>query len=175
MTLPTDGPDDRTADQRIADLERRVRELEDEREIHHVLIAYGFAVDSGDASGTAALYTTDSRTVIDHTIEIRGAAGMHEMVLGPQHQAIIPGAAHVMGPLSIAVEDDTALAVGYATTFTRTDGAVGVWRQSVNRWHLTRQPDGWHIAERESRSLSDPTAGELIRQGLPTRSMERDR
>ena len=174
MTLPTDGPD-RTADQRIVDLERRVRELEDEREIHHVLIAYGFAVDSGDASGTAALYTADSRTVIDHSTEIDGAAGMHEMVLGPQHQAIIPGAAHVMGPVSIAVEGDTAVAVGYATTFTRTDGAVGVWRQSVNRWRLTRQPDGWHISERESRSLTDPTAGELLRQGLPTRSTERDR
>jgi len=174
MTRPTD-PSDRTADQRIADLERRVRELEDEREVHHVLIAYGFAVDSGDAPGTAALYSADSRTVIDHTIEIQGAAGMHEMVLGPQHQAIIPGAAHVMGPVSIAVEDDTAVAVGYATTFTRTDGAVGVWRQSVNRWRLTRQPDSWHIAERESRSLTDPTAGELLRQGLPTRSTERDR
>ena len=66
MTNPTDGPDG-TADQRIDDLERRVRELEDEREIHHVLIAYGFAVDSGDAAGTGALYTADSRTVIDHT------------------------------------------------------------------------------------------------------------
>jgi ketosteroid isomerase-like protein len=174
MTRPTD-PSDRRADQRIADLERRVRELEDEREVHHVLIAYGFAVDSGDASGTAALYSVDARTVIDHTIEIHGAAGMHEMVLGPHHQAIIPGAAHVMGPVSIAVEGATAVAVGYATTFTRTDDAVGVWRQSVNRWRLTRQADGWHISERDSRSLTDPTAGELLRQGLPTRSTERDR
>jgi len=174
MTHPPDGSDG-TADPRILDLERRVRELEDEREIHHVLIAYGFAVDSGDAPGTAALYTADSHTVIDHTTEIDGAAGMHEMVLGPQHQAIIPGAAHVMGPFSIAVEGDTAVAVGYATTFTRTDGAIGVWRQSVNRWRLARQPDGWHIAERESRSLTDPTAAELLRRGLPNRSTERDR
>jgi ketosteroid isomerase-like protein len=159
------------AERRLAELERRIRQLEDERDIHHLLVAYGFAVDSGDPDATAALYADDARTVIDHAIEIHGSAGMHAMVLGPEHQAIIPGAAHVMGPMAISVDGDTAVAVGYATTFTRVDGAVGVWRQSVNRWRLERRLDGWRIIERESRSLDDPTAAELLRQGLPpTRS-----
>lgn len=158
-------------DRRIAELELRVRELEDERAVRHVLVAYGFAVDSGDPEATARLYADDARTVIDHTVEIHGSAGMHEMVLGPEHQAIIPGAAHVMGPLEVSVHGDLAVAVGYATTFTRTDGTVGVWRQSVNFWRLRRELDGWRIAERESRSLTDPTAAELLRRGLPDRPL----
>ena len=157
-----------TGEDRMATLERRIRVLEDESDIRSVLVAYGFGVDSGDAPGTAALYKNDSLTVIDTNIIIDGAEGIHEMVLGPEHQAILPGCAHVMGPFEIRVNGDTAVAVGYATTFTRTGGEIGVWRQSVNRWNLERRLETWVIARRESRSLADPSASEFLQLGLPS-------
>jgi hypothetical protein len=157
-----------TGEDRMTILERRIRVLEDEADIRSVLVAYGFGVDSGDAPGTAALYSSDSLTVIDSNIIIDGAEGIHEMVLGPEHQSILPGCAHVMGPFEIRVDGDTAVAVGYATTFTRTDGEIGVWRQSVNRWNLERRLDTWVIARRESRSLADPSASEFLQLGLPS-------
>jgi ketosteroid isomerase-like protein len=156
----------------MATLERRIRMLEDEAHIRSVLVAYGFGVDSGDASGTAALYTSDSLTVIDTNIIIDGAEGIHEMVLGSEHQSILPGCAHVMGPFEIRVDGDAAVAVGYATTFTRTDGDIGVWRQSVNRWDLVRRLETWVIARRESRSLDDPSASEFLQLGLPSGAHE---
>ena len=155
------------SDDRIAALERRLRVLEDEADIRSVLVAYGFGVDSGDAAGTAALYSTDSRTVIDSSVIIDGARGIHEMVLGTEHQAILPGCAHVMGPFDVEVVGDTARAIGYATTVTRDEGEISVWRQSVNRWHLVRDSDTWIISQRESRNLSDPSAADLLRLGLP--------
>ena len=161
---------DEDRDRRLEALERRVRVLEDELAIRELLVSYGFAADSGDGPGTAALYTTDSSTVIDHTLVFDGAAGILDLIADPGHQAIIPGSAHVMGPFSISVDGDTAVAVGYATTFTRTEGEVRVWRQSVNRWDCVRERDGatsaWRIARRDSRALIDPSASEHFRVGL---------
>src|SRR2546427_5418213 len=46
--------------QEVAALARRVQALEDELAIHRQIVRYGFAVDTGDADGAAALFTEDS-------------------------------------------------------------------------------------------------------------------
>ncbi len=170
-------PDTDELTARLATLEARVAELEAVRAVEHTLVAYGFGVDSLDAAGTAALYTDDTRLVVDgHTIA-EGPQSVHDMVLGPEHGAIAPGSAHVMGPFDVQVDGDDAVAVGYATTYARReeDGPVRVWRQAVNRWELRRDPGAegggeggtWRIRRRESISLGDPAAAGLLRQGLP--------
>ena len=50
------------SDDRIADLERRLRALEDERDIARVIASYGPLVDSGDAEGAAARVAIVHRT-----------------------------------------------------------------------------------------------------------------
>jgi ketosteroid isomerase-like protein len=178
-------PDTDELTARLATLEARVAELEAVRAIEHTLVAYGFGVDSLDAAGTAALYTDDTRLVVDGRTIAEGPQSVHDMVLGPEHGAIAPGSAHVMGPFDVRVDGDDAVAVGYATTYARTgpggtDGEVRVWRQAVNRWELRREPGDaldpeatggtrgtWRIRRRESISLDDPAAAGLLRQGLP--------
>lgn len=161
-------PDELTA--RLAMLEARVAHLEAVRAIEHTLVAYGFGVDSLDAAGTAALYTDDTLLVVDGQAIAEGSQSVHDMVLGPEHGAIAPGSAHVMGPFDVTVDGDDAVAVGYATTYARTAGEVRVWRQAVNRWELRREGGSggaWRIRRRESVSLGDPAAAGLLRQGLP--------
>lgn len=184
-------PDTDELTARLATLEARVAELEAVRDIEHTLVAYGFGVDSLDADGTAGLYTDDTRLVVDGRVIAEGPQAVHDMVLGPEHGAIAPGSAHVMGPFDVQVDGDDAVAVGYATTYARVgsedggpDGEVRVWRQAVNRWELRREPGGapgpdpetgatggtrgpWRIRRRESISLGDPAAAGLLRQGLP--------
>lgn len=168
---PTDAGKD---EDRLERLEQRVRLLEDERAIREVLVAYGFAADSGDGPGTAALYTDGSYTVIDDSLVFDGAAGILELIADPGHQAIIPGSAHVMGPFTIRVDGDVAVAVGYATTFTRADGEIRVWRQSVNRWDCERDAElGWRIARRDSRTLVEPRASDHFRVALDHREETR--
>jgi ketosteroid isomerase-like protein len=177
-------PDTDELTARLEALEARVAELEAVRAIEHTLVAYGFGVDSLDAPGTADLYTDDTHLVVDGRVIAEGPQSVHDMVLGPEHGAIAPGSAHVMGPFDVRVDGDDAVAVGYATTYARRaeDGSVRVWRQAVNRWELRRDagdaPDletgategtrgTWRIRRRESISLGDPAAAELLRQGLP--------
>lgn len=154
-------------EQRLAVLEARVAELEAVRAIEHVLVAYGFAVDAVDADGTASLYADDTVLVVDGREIARGTDAVRAMVLGPEHGAIAPGSAHVMGPFDVRVDGESAVAVGYATTFVRSSGSLQVWRQAVNRWELSCVDGRWRIRRRESVSLDDAGAAHLLRQGVP--------
>ena len=73
----------------LADLEARVRRLEDERDVTAVLTRYGFSVDLGDADATEALYTDDTVIDLGPGSEFCGADGARQLVLDERHQAIV--------------------------------------------------------------------------------------
>jgi ketosteroid isomerase-like protein len=147
-------------------LARRVQVLEDERAIHRALVRYGFAVDSNDADALVALYTDDTVIEIDGTPLFHGSEGTRALVNSPAHLAILPNCAHMIGPLSIEVDGDRAVAVGYACVVVRDDDALQIWREGCNRWELERRDDGWQIARRQSFAVGAPGAQEILRSGL---------
>src|SRR5262245_13153491 len=167
--------------ERIAALERRLREVEDRLAIHELIVRYGLAVDLGDADAVAAVFTPDcefdvgpgSAAVDARPVVYRGRDQIRrELVLGAGHQSLLPDCAHTIGPVTIHVEGDRAEATGYSRIYHREKkGQAGdhlaLFRLGYNRWELARQPDGrWLIARRTSRVVGDPGAHALFRQGL---------
>jgi len=170
---------------RVAALERRLAEAEDKLAIHDVIVRYGLAVDLGDPDGVAELFTADAefdvgggasavdanRTVFRGREQIK-----RDLVLGANHQSLLPNSAHTIGPVLIRVSGDRAEATGYSRIYHREHkGQPGdrteLFRLGYNRWELVRQSDGrWRIARRTSRAVGDPEAHGLFRQGLGTGS-----
>src|SRR5207237_7268803 len=105
--------------QRMVDLARRVRALEDELAIHRQIVRYGFAVDRGDADGAAALFTPDGLYDVDGPLRMEGRDGVRAMVNGARHRAMLPNCAHQIGPAAVEPDGDRARAVGYSRVYVR--------------------------------------------------------
>lgn len=153
-------------EQQVAELTRRVRELEDEQAIHRTLVRYGFAVDSNDADALTQLYTDDCVIEIDGVPLFRGSDGARALVNSAPHQAILPNCAHMMGPFSIEVDGDRAVAVGYACVVVRDGDDTRIWREGCNRWELERRASGWLISRRQSFGVGNTGAQEILKGGL---------
>ena len=150
----------------IATLMTRIEALEDERAIQALLTRYGIAVDAGDPEATGLIYAEDTHIDIDNAAFMSGRAESKGIVSSPQHQAIMPNCAHVMGPFEVQLDGDRAVATGYATVYLREDGQVRVWRQSYGRWELVKRGGRWQVLKRTSRSTGRDDAQALLRAGL---------
>ena len=169
-------------EKRLAALEARLHDLEDQVAIYQLMSAYGPLVDSGDAEATAALWIEDG--VYDWgggpkpapgAPMKEGAAGaaysqaaIADMVRGPYHQEIIQGGAgHVIGLPHILITGDTAIATSYSRLYRRDGENFRTWRVGANRWEFVRTPDGWRVKQRINRVLNgDAEARDLLRAGV---------
>lgn len=158
MTKPAAG----TPEDRLVALERRVAALEDELAIHRLIVTYGFAVDTGDAERTAELFTEDGLYDVDRTLVMHGREGVREMVLGKNHQALLPNCAHTIGPAVVELDGDRAVATAYSRIYRRRGDAIELWRLSFNRFELERRAEGWQIARRTTRLLGHEEAQALL-------------
>jgi uncharacterized protein (TIGR02246 family) len=147
-------------------LAKRVRTLEDELAIHRLIVRYGFAVDTGDADGAAAVFTEDAVYDVDGPLLMEGRQAVRDMVRGPRHQAMLPSCAHQIGPAVVEVEGDRAVATGYSRVYHRQGGGIAIYRVSFNRWELVRDGGDWRIARRTTRLLGHEDAQALLRQAL---------
>jgi ketosteroid isomerase-like protein len=148
----------------LAELRARLRDVEDKAAITQLIAAYGPAVDSGDADAASSLWTEDGRYETDPE-PLVGARAIAEMVGGPLHQEIITsGSAHFLGPASITIDGDSAVATGYSLLVRHTEAGFSVFRCSANRWVLTRTSDGWKALSRQNALLNgNPGARDLLR------------
>jgi len=169
-------------EKRLAALETRLRDLEDQVAIYQLMSAYGPLVDSGDAEATAALWTLDGvydwgggPKPAEGTPMKEGAAGaaysqaaIADMVRGPYHQEIIQGGAgHVIGLPHIVIDGDTAIATSYSRLYRRDGENFRVWRVVANCWEFVRTTEGWRVKQRINRVLNgDAEARELLRAGV---------
>lgn len=151
---------------RIAQLEARLRLLEDEREIARLITAYGPLVDAGDAEGVAAIWEPDGIYDVDEAY-LAGHDQLVAMVSGHGHQQWIGGGcAHFLGPAHITVRGDEAIAVCHSLMVVRQDGQFVVRRATANHWELRRGERGWRVTTRTSRVLDGRTESpELLRRG----------
>jgi hypothetical protein len=138
----------------VADLQRRVRALEDEREIRAVLSRYGFNADLGRADAYVGLFTADGVMDLDPDViqpsRWAGSEQLRTLITTDPHKQIEGHCQHWMQglPMIVYVDGDRAVAEGDSMTVVRgADGSFAVLMASYNRWTLVRTGQGWKISE----------------------------
>ena len=153
---------------RLAALEQRLGQLEDERAVARLVAAYGPLVDSGDAEGVAALWEADGIYDVDELL-MTGRGEIAAMVRSAAHQRwIAGGCAHVVGPPHVTVAGDDAAAVCYSLMVVHEDGGFVLRRATANLWRLRRSASrGWRVTNRTNRVLDGrEEAPALLASGL---------
>jgi uncharacterized protein (TIGR02246 family) len=159
--------EDSALERRLAALETRVRALEDEAAIRSLIADYGPRVDSGDAKGAARLWEADGVYDVDELL-MQGRAEIAAMVGSAAHQSWIrSGCAHVIGPPSIQLVGDEAVAVCHSLMLVHERGRFVVRRVTANHWTLRRGDEEWRVVVRTSRVLDGrPESPELLSRGV---------
>ena len=153
---------------RLDAIERRLRQLEDERDIARLIASYGPLVDAGRADRAAGLWTAEGVYDVGDWV-MNGRGEIAAMVRSDAHQGLISrGCCHFFGPPVVTVDGDAAVAVCESTLLVRRDsGGYGVARAGVHLLRLRREADSWRIVHRTARQLDGGTAGaDLIGAGL---------
>lgn len=142
-----------------ADLERRLRALEDRAEIAELIASYGPAVDSAESDAVAALWTDDGTYQFDETV--LDADGIRALVAYDTHvEYMRRGCGHILSAPRIVIDGDTAVAVTHSAVLVR-DGERWVGeRVSANRWEFVRTDAGWRVQRRQNRLLDGATAAQ---------------
>ncbi len=154
-----------------ADLEIRLRRLEDEAAIRRLTMTYGPAADSGLSGVAAALWFDDGEYDWDaNGTPHRGSASVDSMLQGDRHRQLMSeGVAHFAGPLLLEVEDDNATAINYSLIMRRDGHRFYLWRVSAVRWDLERSDTGWRVRRRTNRLPDETGAGsQLFAAALPS-------
>jgi hypothetical protein len=145
----------------LAELQARVRRLEDESSITRLIMSYGPAADAGLTSFAGQLWTDDGEYDWDAKgTPHHGSDGVDAMLQGDGHQNLIAaGVAHFAGPLLIEIAEDTAAALNYSLIMRREDKRFYLWRVSAVRWDLVRSDSGWRVQRRTNRLLDETGVG----------------
>ncbi|MGX9791269.1 nuclear transport factor 2 family protein [Mycobacterium sp. MMS18-G62] len=157
-------------DERLAQLERRLQHIEDERAIERLIASYGPLVDAGEADSTAQLWATDGTYDVEGWL-MRSREDVAEMVRSDAHQGLIGrGACHFLGPAVATVDGDDAVAVCESILVVRSGDGFKVWRAGANHFRLRRIDGRWQIVARTTRTLDGKAqARELLAAGVAGR------
>ncbi len=151
----------------IADLERRLQCIEDERAIERLIASYGPLVDAGEADAVADLWAADGSYDVEGW-SMHSRADVAAMVRSDAHQGLISrGCCHFLGPAVVTVDGDDAVAVCDSILVVhRGDGFV-VARAGANHFQLRRIDGRWQITARTTRTLNgSATARNLLSAGI---------
>lgn len=151
---------------RLAELERRLRRIEDEREIERMIARYGPLVDAGEAEAVGDLWAEDGTYEVEGW-SMRSRADVAAMVRSPQHQGLIGGGCcHFLGPAVVTVDGDTAVAVCESALLVHREGRFTVGRAGANLFRLRRIDGRWQITSRTTAALDgNPVARQLLSDG----------
>lgn len=154
-------------DDRLAQLERRLRQLEDERAIGGLIASYGPLVDAGEAEATAHLWASDGTYDVEDR-RMSGRAAVRDMVDSDAHQGLIHrGSAHFLGPAVVTVDGDAAVAVCESVLLVRRDDGYAPLRAAANHFRLRRIDGRWQITARTTHVLDGgDTARGLLSAGV---------
>ncbi|APE15331.1 hypothetical protein BOH72_08950 [Mycobacterium sp. WY10] len=152
----------------LENLEKRLKTLEDERDIARLIASYGPLVDSGDPDAVAALWAVDGGYDTGDW-QMSSRADVAAMVRSEQHQGLIArGCCHFFGPPAVTVDGDRAVAICQSMLLVRREArGFAVARAGVHLLHLQRNESGWEIVSRTARQLDGSgQAIELIAAGF---------
>lgn len=142
-------------EQRLAELERRLQRIEDERAIERLIASYGPLVDGGDAESAAALWADDGVYDVEDWL-MHGRDDIAVMVRSSGHQDLINrGCVHFLGPAVVTVHGDDAVAVCASTLLVKRETGYQVARGGANYFHFRRDAETgqWQIVTRITRRL----------------------
>ena len=143
---------------RLARLEQRLGEVEDQLAIMQLIASYGPAVDGMDGPTLTSLWTTEG--CYDFGSEpLVGRANVAGLLDLDTHRAYVSaGCAHVLSPPRIEVDGPRAVAVNHSQVFVYDGGGWRADRTCANEWILVRTPEGWQVASRTNRLLDGSQA-----------------
>jgi hypothetical protein len=149
---------------RLAQLERRLMEVEDQLAIQRLLASYGPLADAGLGPQAASLWTEDGAYDPGGVTRAEGRDALIAIYHGAAHQAFVrQGSMHMTAPAQITIDGDRAEAVGYSMLALNAGERFTLLRASINHWTLARTADGWRIVERINRVLDgSPEARDLL-------------
>jgi hypothetical protein len=98
-----------------------------------------------------------------------GQDGIRQMVSGSEHQSILPGSSHTIGPVLVQVDGDQAFVIGYSRTDYSEEHRTSQIRSSADLWKLVRRDGTWLIVERQTQFLGTDVGQSLLQQGLAPR------
>jgi len=139
----------------LAELDRRIRELEDKLAVLQVVAGYGPSMDGGAAREAGLLWTVDSWYDTDSSpaaAEPHGRAGIEGAAKRVLENPA--GLAHISHMPLIKVDGDRATVVNHSNTFDQDGEEFKIGRVSSNRWDLVRVDGTWQIERRVNRLLS---------------------
>jgi hypothetical protein len=145
-----------------ADVETRLRRLEDESAVRQLILTYGPSADAADAARASSLWAEDGVYDWDAAGEPhRGRSEVDAMLRTPGHLELVgAGVAHFAGPPLIELDGDHATALTYSLIMRRDqEGRYYLWRVSAVRWDLARDGGSWRVRCRTNRLLDDSGAG----------------
>ncbi|MBN9635783.1 MAG: nuclear transport factor 2 family protein, partial [Actinobacteria bacterium] len=76
------------SEQRLTELEARLRRVEDERAVERMIASYGPLVDAGEADDVAAMWAPDGVYDVEDWL-MTGRGAVAAMVRSPGHQDLI--------------------------------------------------------------------------------------
>lgn len=148
---------------RLAALEARLAALEDRESIRNLIASYGPRADSGDAAGAAALWEEEGVYAVGGFGEHAGRAAIGALIDGRTHRGLMSaGCAHVLSPVQVELDGDSALAIGYSCVFVRRDAAFEVYRVAANRWDLRKHDGQWRVLRRTNQLLDGEEAARVL-------------
>ncbi|WP_431232435.1 nuclear transport factor 2 family protein [Mycolicibacterium psychrotolerans] len=152
----------------LESLARRVKTLEDERDIARLIASYGPLVDSGDPDAVAALWAVDGGYDTGDW-QMSSRDDVAAMVRSEEHRGLIArGCCHFFGPPAVTVDGDEAVAICQSMLLVRRESrGFAVARAGVHLIRLQRAGHGWEIVSRTARQLDGSgQAMALIAEGL---------
>jgi hypothetical protein len=160
--------------ERLAALELRVRELEDERALRDLLTSYSFGADVFRGPQWVGLFTEDGRYDLGsqnveggYSGRFTGPDDLLALITGPG-MPLAGRAQHFHGPMRFDISGDTATAETYSITYQLDEqGSCEVYCLGFNRWEFRREGGQWRIAARHRRELGTGAEAEVIGSCLP--------
>lgn len=154
----------------LAELQRRLQRIEDERAIERLIASYGPLVDAGEADAASQLWATDGSYDVEGW-PMRSRDDVAAMVRSDAHQGLIGrGACHFLGPAVVTVDGDEAVGVCESILVTHRGEGFSVARAGANHLRLRRIEGRWQIVARTTRSLDGKAeARELLSAGIAGR------
>jgi hypothetical protein len=161
-------------------VEDRLRAVEDQLAIYHLIASHPPAADTGTDTYYRDAFMPDGEVDLG-TKKATGNEAIGRVVRTPEHQAAIAvGLCHFAGLPRVELNGDTAVAISYLQVLTPNREAepaelsghgkssgYRIHRLGANRWDLKRTPDGWKVARRVYRILDGgKEAPEMLRQAV---------
>ena len=156
----------------LAALAKRLRRIEDEREIERLIASYGPLVDAGEADATADLWAVDGTYDVEGW-PMRSRDDVAAMVRSEAHQGLIArGCCHFLGPAVVTVDGDDAVAVCESALLIKSTKGFAVYRAGANHFRLHRRDGRWQFVRRTTRALDGGTdARHLLSSGVRGRAL----